>query len=32
VRKTGEDEDGKPVGVDIGAYSEERMFRLEPNP
>jgi hypothetical protein len=32
VRETGEDEAGKPVGVDIGAYSEERTFKLEPSP
>jgi hypothetical protein len=32
VRKTGEDESGKPTGVDIGAHSEERMLRLEPKP
>lgn len=32
VRKTGEDENGKPVGVDIGAYSKERTLRLEPSP
>jgi hypothetical protein len=32
VRKTGEDEDGKPVGVDIGAYSEQRTLRLEASP
>jgi len=32
VRKTGEDEDGKPIGVDIGAHSEERTLILEPKP
>ena len=32
VRKTGEDKDGKPTGVDIGAHSEERTLRLEPQP
>jgi hypothetical protein len=32
VRKTGEDENGKPLGVDIGAHSEERTLRLEPKP
>lgn len=32
VRKTGEDENGKPIGVDIGAHSEERTLRLEPKP
>jgi hypothetical protein len=32
VRKTGEDENGKPTGVDIGAHSEERTLRLEPKP
>ena len=32
VRKTGEDKDGKPTGVDIGAHSEERTLRLEPKP
>jgi len=32
VRKTGEDETGKPVGVDIGQNSVERMLVLEPKP
>ncbi len=32
VRKTGEDENGKPVGVDIGAHSEERTLVLDPKP
>jgi hypothetical protein len=32
VRKTGEDTNGKPTGVDIGAHSEERTLRLEPKP
>lgn len=32
VRKTGEDENGKPTGVDIGLHSEERTLRLEPRP
>ena len=32
VRKTGEDENGKPTGVDIGAHSEERTLRLDPKP
>ncbi len=32
VRKTGEDDDGKPLGVDIGAHSEERTLKLEPKP
>ena len=32
VHKTGEDENGKPTGVDIGAHSEERTLRLEPKP
>ena len=30
VRKTGEDASGKPIGVDIGARSEERTLELEP--
>ena len=32
VRKTGEDQNGKPQGVDIGEYSEERILILEPKP
>ena len=32
VRKTGEDTDGKPLGVDIGEFSEERTLILEPKP
>ena len=32
VRKTGEDENGKPLGVDIGAPSEKRTVILEPRP
>jgi len=32
VRKTGEDESGKPVGVDIGGHSEERTLILEAKP
>lgn len=32
VRKTGEDENGKPIGVDIGAFSEERTLRLDAKP
>lgn len=32
VRKTGEDENGKPTGVDIGAHSEERTLILEVKP
>lgn len=32
VRKTGEDADGKPIGIDIGANSEERTLILEPKP
>ena len=32
VRKTGEDESGKPVGVDIGQHSEEGTLVLEPKP
>jgi len=32
VRKTGEDENGKPLGVDIGELSEERTLILEPKP
>jgi hypothetical protein len=32
VRKTGEDENGKPVGVDISAHSEERTLILDAKP
>jgi hypothetical protein len=32
VRKTGVDDNGKPLGVDIGASSEERTLILEPKP
>lgn len=32
VRKTGEDDAGKPIGVDIGAPSEERTLILEAKP
>ena len=32
VQKTGEDENGKPIGVDISPYSEERTLILEPKP
>jgi hypothetical protein len=32
VRKTGEDENGKPTGIDIGAYSEERTLLLQVKP
>lgn len=32
VRKTGEDENDKPTGVDIGAHSEERTLILDPKP
>jgi hypothetical protein len=32
VRKTGEDEDGKPLGVDISVPSEKRFFVVEPKP
>jgi hypothetical protein len=32
VRKTGEDKNGKPLGVDIGELSEERTLILEPKP
>jgi hypothetical protein len=31
VRKTGEDENGKPVGMDIGHPSERWVFVLEPS-
>lgn len=32
VRKTGEDENGKPVGIDISAHSEERTLILDAKP
>jgi hypothetical protein len=32
VQKTGEDGNGKPLGVDIGPYSEERTLILDPKP
>jgi hypothetical protein len=32
VRKTGEDEDGKPVGINLSMPSEERTLVLEPKP
>lgn len=32
VRKTGEDDSGKPIGIDIGAPSEKRTFITEPKP
>jgi hypothetical protein len=32
VRKTGEDDAGKPVGVDLSMPSEERTLILEPKP
>ena len=32
VRKTGEDENGKPTGVDIGRFSEERTLIVAPKP
>jgi hypothetical protein len=32
VRKTGEDENGKPVGVDISQPSEKRNFIVDPKP
>lgn len=32
VRKTGEDKNGKPVGIDIGELSEKRALILEPKP
>jgi hypothetical protein len=32
VRKTGEDANGKPIGIDIGAPSEKRTFITEPKP
>lgn len=32
VRKTGEDQNGKPIGIDISPSSEERTLILEPKP
>jgi hypothetical protein len=32
VRKTGEDENGKPLGTDIGEFSGERTLVLDPKP
>lgn len=32
VRQTGEDENGKPVGVDLSLPSEKRSFTLDPKP
>jgi hypothetical protein len=32
VRKTGEDKNGKPIGIDISPSSEERTLILEPKP
>jgi hypothetical protein len=32
VRKTGEDQSGKPIGVDVGETSEERTLILDPKP
>jgi hypothetical protein len=32
VRQTGVDENGKPIGVDIGEHSEKRTLILEPKP
>ncbi|RPI52930.1 MAG: hypothetical protein EHM56_07820 [Chloroflexi bacterium] len=32
VRQTGQDENGKPIGVDISPYSEERTLILDPKP
>ncbi len=32
VRKTGEDENGKPLGVDVGVPSERWNFVVEPSP
>ena len=32
VRKTGEDRNGKPIGVDVGLPSEKRYFVVEPRP
>jgi hypothetical protein len=32
VRQTGEDQNGKPIGIDISPYSEERTLILDPKP
>lgn len=32
VRRTGEDENGKPLGIDISPHSERRTFITEPKP
>ncbi len=32
VRKTGEDQDGKPTGIELGGASEERTLVLDPKP
>ena len=32
VHKTGEDENGKPIGIDISPHSEKRTFVTEPKP
>ena len=32
VRKTGEDTNGKPIGIDISPHSEKRTFISEPKP
>jgi hypothetical protein len=32
VRKTGEDANGKPIGIDISPYSEQRTLILNPKP
>ena len=32
VRRTGQDENGKPIGIDISPYSEERTLILEAKP
>jgi hypothetical protein len=32
VRVTGEDSDGKPVGIDVSENSEERTLILDPKP
>jgi len=32
VRKTGEDKNGKPIGIDISPSSEERTLIVEPKP
>lgn len=32
VRRTGQDENGKPIGIDISPYSEERTLIVEPKP